>query len=210
VTRVLLVDDHAVVRQGLQLYLSADPTISIIGEAENGQEAVEKAALLEPDVVVMDILMPVMDGITATREIKKTHPHIEILALTSALEEHKVNGAIQAGAIGYLLKDAKAGDIREAIHAAHRGEVRLSSAAREKLLRDYKAPDMREHLTAREILTLQLIAHGKSNAQIALELGATEATVKTHVSRLLSKLGLDSRTQAALFALKHHLSSLQS
>lgn len=207
-TRVLLVDDHAVVRQGLQLYLSGDPNLQIIGEAENGEEAVLKAAHLEPDVVVMDILMPVMDGIAATREIKQNHPNIEILALTSSLEEHKINGAIQAGAIGYLLKDAKAADIREAIHAAARGEVRLSKQAEEKLLREYKAPEMREHLTAREILTLQLLARGQSNLEMAAELGVTEATVKTHVSRLLGKLGLQSRTQAALFALKEGLAAL--
>ena len=208
-TRVLLVDDHAVVRQGLQLYLSTDPNICIIGEAENGLEAVALAAQLEPDVIVMDLLMPVMDGIAATREIKKHHPNIEILALTSSLEEYKVNGAIQAGAIGYLLKDAKATDIREAIHAAARGEVRLSQAAQEKLLRDYLVPEMREHLTPREILTLQLLAKGQSNLQMSNELGVTEATVKTHVSRLLGKLGVNSRTQAALFALKQGLASLE-
>ncbi len=207
-TRVLLVDDHAVVRQGLQLYLSNDPNLSIIGEAENGQEAISLAAQLEPDVIVMDILMPVLDGISAIKAIKSAQPNIEILALTSALEEHKVNGAIQAGAIGYLLKDAKAADIREAIHAAARGEVRLSPVAQEKLLRDYKSPEMREHLTAREILTLQLLARGQSNAELAVELGVTEATVKTHVSRLLSKIGVNSRTQAALFALKEGLASL--
>jgi two-component system, NarL family, response regulator LiaR len=207
-TRVLLVDDHAVVRQGLHLYLSSDPNIIIVGEAENGLEALEMVALLSPDVVVMDLLMPVLDGISATREIRAKHPNTEVLALTSSLEEHKVNGAIQAGAIGYLIKDAKAADIREAIHAAARGEVRLSPAAREKLLRDYRAPDMREHLTAREVLTLQLLARGQSNAQMALELGVNESTVKTHVSRLLSKLGLSSRTQAALFALKAGLASL--
>ncbi len=208
-TRVLLVDDHAVVRQGLQLYLSADPDIIIVGEAENGLEAVEQVALLSPDVVVMDILMPVLDGISATREIRAKFPNTEVLALTSALEEHKVNGAIQAGAIGYLIKDAKAADIREAIHAAARGEVRLSPVAKEKLLRDYRAPDMREHLTAREILTLQLLAQGQSNLDMANELGVNESTVKTHVSRLLSKLGLSSRTQAALFALKAGLASLE-
>ncbi len=208
-TRVLLVDDHAVVRQGLQLYLSADPNITIVGEAENGLEALEQVARLSPDVVVMDLLMPVLDGISATREIRAKFPNTEVLALTSSLEEHKVNGAIQAGAIGYLIKDAKAADIREAIHAAARGEVRLSPAARQKLLRDYRAPEMREHLTAREVLTLQLLARGQSNADMATELGVNESTVKTHVSRLLSKLGLSSRTQAALFALKHGLASLE-
>ncbi len=208
-TRVLLVDDHAVVRQGLHLYLAADPNIEIVGEAENGLEALELVVSFTPDVVVMDLLMPVLDGISATREIRVKHPNTEVIALTSSLEEHKVNGAIQAGAIGYLLKDAKAADIREAIHAAARGEVRLSPAAKEKLLRDYRAPDMREHLTAREILTLQLLARGQSNAAMAAELGVNESTVKTHVSRLLSKLGLTSRTQAALFALKQGLASLE-
>jgi two-component system, NarL family, response regulator LiaR len=208
-TKVLIVDDHAVVRQGLYLYLSADPKISVVGEAENGLEAISQVECLKPDVVVMDLLMPVMDGIAATREIRAKFEGVEVLALTSSLEEHKINGAIQAGAIGYLLKDAKADDIREAIHAAARGEVRLSAAAKEKLLREYRAPDMREHLTARETLTLQLLARGQSNLEMATELGVNESTVKTHVSRLLSKLELTSRTQAALFALKHGIASLE-
>ena len=208
-TKVLIVDDHAVVRQGLHLYLSADPKISVVGEAENGLEALTQVEILKPDVVVMDLLMPIMDGIAATREIRARFEGVEVLALTSSLEEHKVNGAIQAGAIGYLLKDARADDIREAIHAAARGEVRLSPAAKEKLLRDYRAPDMREHLTARETLTLQLLARGLSNLELSVELGINESTVKTHVSRLLSKLGLNSRTQAALFALKHGIAKLE-
>ncbi len=207
--RVLLVDDHAVVRQGLKLYLGTDPNLEIVGEAQNGAEALELIAPLEPDVVVMDLLMPVMDGISATRAIRAAFENVEVLALTSALEEHKVNGAIQAGAIGYLLKDAKADDIREAIHAASRGEVRFSPEARSKLLRHWRAPDMRESLTPRETLTLQLIARGLSNAQIAVETGASETTVKTHVSRLLEKIGVSSRTQAALFALRHGVASLE-
>jgi two-component system, NarL family, response regulator LiaR len=207
--RVLLVDDHAVVRQGLKLFLATDSALEIVGEAQNGAEALELTASLRPQVVVMDLLMPVMDGIAATRAIRAAFGDVEVLALTSALEEHKVNGAIQAGAIGYLLKDAKADDIREAIHAASRGEVRLSPEARAKLLRDWRAPDMREALTPRETLTLQLIARGLSNAQIASENGTTETTVKTHVSRLMDKIGVDSRTQAALFALRHGVASLE-
>lgn len=207
-TRVFLVDDHAVVRQGLRLYLGIDPSLEVVGEAQNGQEALEQVALLQPSVVVMDLMMPVMDGIAATKAIRSQFPNVEVLALTSALEEHKVNGAIQAGAIGYLLKDARADDIIEAIHAAARGEVRLSPQARAKLLLEYRAPEMREHLTARETLILQLITRGLSNAQIALETGNTESTIKTHVSRLLDKLNLTSRTQAALFALREGIAEL--
>ncbi|ADV66774.1 response regulator [Deinococcus maricopensis] len=206
--RVLLVDDHDVVRTGLKMYLALDPDLDIVGEAANGQEAVEQVAALAPDVVVMDILMPVMDGITATRQIRAQFPDTEVLALTSALEEHKVNGAIDAGAVGYLLKDATSDTLTEAIHAAARGEVRLHPEAARRLVRDFRSPDMREHLTPKEVLTLQLIARGHANREIAQELGITEATVKTHVSRLLGKLGLTSRTQAALYALKAGLAHL--
>ena len=208
VIRLVLVDDHAIVRQSLKLYLSQDSRLRIVGEAHHGQEALEVVEREQPDVVLMDLLMPVMDGITATREIHARWPDVQVLALTSALEEHRVNGAIQAGALGYLLKDTCGEDVLDAIQAAARGEVRLSPAAAERLVREFRAPEMREHLTAREVLTLQLIARGLSNAQIAREYGAREQTVKTHVSRLLAKLEVSSRTQAALYALKHGLASL--
>jgi len=206
--RVLLVDDHAVVRQGLRLFLGLDPLIDVIGEAANGEEALQAAATLHPDVVIMDLMMPVMDGITATRTLKRQHPDTEVIALTSTLEEHKVNGAIEAGAISYMLKDASSDTLADAIHAAARGEVRLHPEAAKRLVRDFRGGEMRESLTPKETIVLQLLAHGYSNRDIATDQGVSEATVKTHVSRLLSKLGLDSRTQAALYALKHGIATL--
>lgn len=207
--RVLLVDDHAVVRQGLRLFLSLDLGIEVVGEAANGEEALVEADRLSPHVVVMDLMMPVMDGIQATRLLRRQHPDIEVIALTSTLEEHKVNGAIDAGAMGYMLKDASSDTLADAIHAAARGEVRLHPEAARRLVRDFRTPDMRETLTPKEVIVLQLIARGYSNRDIAADQRVTEATVKTHVSRLLSKLGLESRTQAALYALRHGLASLE-
>ncbi|MPY66887.1 response regulator transcription factor [Deinococcus sp. SDU3-2] len=207
--RVLLVDDHAVVRQGLRLFLGLDPHIEVVGEAANGEEALAEAGRLRPDVVVMDLMMPVMDGIQATRAIRRSLPDTEVIALTSTLEEHKVNGAIDAGAMGYMLKDASSDTLAEAIHAAARGEVRLHPEAARRLVRDFRSTDMRESLTPKEVIVLQLIARGYSNRDIAADQNVTEATVKTHVSRLLSKLGLESRTQAALYALRHGLARLE-
>ena len=207
--RVLLVDDHAVVRQGLRLFLGLDPSLDIVGEASNGAEAVEAAIRLQPDVVLMDLLMPVMDGIAATAEIRRCCPGTEVIALTSTLEESKVNGAVAAGATSYLLKDASSDLLNEAIHAAARGEVRLHPQAARRLVRDFRAPDMREHLTCKEVEVLQLIARGLNNKGIAAQLDISETTVKSHVSRLLGKLELESRTQAALYALKTGLASLE-
>lgn len=207
--RVLLVDDHAVVRQGLRLFLSLDGDIEVIGEAANGEEAITQAQALRPDVVVMDLMMPVLDGIAATRQLRKLLPETEIIALTSTLEEHKVNGAIEAGAISYMLKDASSDALADAIHAAARGEVRLHPEAARRLVRDFRGAEMREALTPKETVVLQLMAHGKSNKEIAAEQGVSEATVKTHVSRLLGKLGVESRTQAALYALKHGIATLE-
>ncbi|MGX9687136.1 response regulator [Deinococcus wulumuqiensis] len=206
--RVLLVDDHAVVRQGLRLFLGLDEGIEVVGEAANGEEALHEAERLRPEVVVMDLMMPVMDGIAATRELRRRLPDTEVIALTSTLEEHKVNGAIEAGAISYMLKDASSDTLADAIHAAARGEVRLHPEAARRLVRDFRSPEMRESLTPKETIVLQLLARGQSNRDIAAEQGVSEATVKTHVSRLLGKLGLDSRTQAALYALKHGIASL--
>ncbi|MBI0445308.1 MULTISPECIES: response regulator transcription factor [unclassified Deinococcus] len=207
--RVLLVDDHAVVRQGLRLFLSLDSQIEVVGEAANGEEALAAAERLHPDVVIMDLMMPVMDGIQATRLLRRQHPDTEVIALTSTLEEHKVNGAIDAGAMGYMLKDASSDTLADAIHAAARGEVRLHPEAARRLVRDFRTHEMRETLTPKEVIVLQLIARGYSNRDIAHDQGVTEATVKTHVSRLLGKLGLESRTQAALYALRHGLARLE-
>ncbi|WP_276956405.1 response regulator [Allomeiothermus silvanus] len=203
--RVLLVDDHGVVRQGMKLYLATDSSIEVVGEAKNGQEALTQVEKLEPDVVIMDLLMPVMDGISAIREIKKRFPEVEIVAVTSVLEDKKVVDAVQAGAMGYLLKDTDAAALSEAIHAASRGEVRLHPEAAKRLMREVRTPDMRESLTPRETEILKLLAQGHSNKHIARETGVEERTVKAHVSSILAKLGLSSRTQAALFALKEGL-----
>lgn len=200
--RVLIVDDHSVVRQGLQMFLALDPDIEVIGEADNGQEALQRARALQPDVILMDLLMPKMDGITAITAIRRELPDIEIIALTSVLEDASVVGAVRAGAIGYLLKDTRADELCRAIKAAAAGQVQLSPQAAARLMREVKLPDSPESLTERETGVLRLIGKGLSNKEIARELNIGEKTVKTHVSNVLSKLGVLSRTQAALHAVK--------
>ena len=200
--RVMIVDDHSVVRQGLTMFLSLDDAIEIVGEAENGEEALALAQELQPDVVLMDLLMPKMDGITAIKQMRRDQPDIEIIALTSVLEDASVVGAVKAGAVGYLLKDTKADALCQAIHAAAAGQVQLSPEAAARLVREVKLPDTPENLTERETDVLRLIGKGLSNKEIAHELGIGEKTVKTHVSAILNKLGVLSRTQAALHAVK--------
>lgn len=207
--RVLLVDDHLVVRQGLKMVLGLEEDLVIVGEASNGEEAVSAARELTPQVVLMDLLMPVMNGVDAIRTIKANQPEIEIVALTSVLEDRLVIDAVEAGAMGYLLKETGPDTLFEAIRAASRGEVRLDPRARKRLLREVRTPEMRESLTARETDTLRLLARGLANREIATELGVSEMTVKTHVSSILSKLDLKSRTQAALFALREGLVGLE-
>ena len=207
--KLLIVDDHAMVREGVKMYLKFDPTLEVIGEASNGQEALELLTQLSPDVILMDLVMPVLDGISTITEVKKRYPDIEIIALTSVLEDEKVVGAVQAGATGYLLKDSKPQELIEAIHAAGRGEVRLHPEAAKRLMRQVKTPDMRESLTPRETDILKMISRGYSNKDISKELDLSEYTIKAHVSSLLSKLELSSRTQAALFALKQGLVGLE-
>ena len=206
--RVLLVDDHTVVRQGLRMVMSLEADLDVVGEAANGQEAVDAVASLRPDVVLMDLLMPVMNGVEAIRAIKEQHPEVEAVALTSVLEDRLVIDAVEAGAAGYLLKETGPETLFEAIRAAHRGEVRLDPRAQKRLVREVRTPTMRESLTPRETDTLRLVAKGMANKEIATELGVSEVTIKTHVSSILSKLGLQSRTQAALFALKEGLTGL--
>ena len=200
--RILIADDHSVVRQGLRMFLGLDPDLDVIGEAQNGSEAVRLAHELQPDVVLMDLLMPVMDGITAITRIRRELPDVEVIALTSVLEDEKVVGAIRAGAIGYLLKDTESDELRRAIKAAAAGQVQLSPQAAARLMREVRAPDSPEALTDREIEVLRLLAQGQSNKQIARTLIIGEKTVKTHVSNILAKLGVQSRTQAALYAVK--------
>jgi DNA-binding NarL/FixJ family response regulator len=201
--RVLLADDHSVVRQGLRMFLGLDPELEVVGEARNGAEAVRLAQELRPDVVLMDILMPEMDGLEATRRIRASQPDTEVIALTSVLENEKVFDAIRSGAIGYLLKDTESEELRRAIKAAAAGQVQLSPQAAARLLRDERpsAPQT-EPLTPRETEVLQLLARGLANKEIARDLGIGEKTVKTHVSNILSKMGVLSRTQAALQAVR--------
>ena len=200
--RVLIVDDHSVVRQGLQMFLALDPDIEVVGEADNGEEALYRARELKPDVVLMDLLMPKIDGITAITNIRHELPDIEIVALTSVLEDASVVGAVKAGAIGYLLKDTQADELCRAIKAAAAGQVQLSPQAAARLMHEVRLPDSPESLTERETDVLRLIGKGLSNKEIARELNIGEKTVKTHVSNVLSKLNLLSRTQAALYAVK--------
>jgi DNA-binding NarL/FixJ family response regulator len=198
--RTLITDDHKVVRRGLRGFLELDPALEVVGEASNGEEAVELARRLEPNVVLMDLLMPVMDGIEATRQIRRELPEVEVVALTSVLEDASVTGAIKAGAIGYLLKTTDADELCEAIKAAAAGQVQLAPEAAARLMHEVRAPDSPEALTERETEVLELIARGKTNNQIARELFVGEATVKSHVHSILSKLNVSSRTQAALYA----------
>jgi NarL family two-component system response regulator LiaR len=205
--RVLIVDDHSMVRQGLQMFLSLDDELEVVGEAANGAEAIAQARSLHPDVVLMDLLMPVMDGIAATRAIRRELPDVEVIALTSVLEDQAIAGAIHAGAIGYLLKDTQADELCQAIKAAAAGQVQLAPQAAARLMRDVQIPHSPEKLTTRETEVLRLLALGKSNKEIGEALVIGEKTVKTHVSSILSKLGVPSRTQAALYAVRSGLVS---
>jgi DNA-binding NarL/FixJ family response regulator len=200
--RILLVDDHSVVRKGLRMFLSLDPELEVVGEARDGAEAVRMAHELKPDVVLMDLLMPVMDGIQATATIRRELPDTEVLALTSVLEDSAVVGAVRAGAIGYILKDTEADELRRAIKAAAAGQVQLAPQAAERLLREVRAPESPETLTERETDVLRLVAKGRANKEIAHELNIGEKTVKSHVSSILAKLNVPSRTQAALYAVR--------
>jgi DNA-binding NarL/FixJ family response regulator len=209
--RVFLVDDHTVVRRGLTAYLSTEPGLRVVGEASDGQMALERLAVLEragdlPDVVLMDLQMPRMDGVTATAAIRQRWPEVEVVAVTSFVEEAQVRAALEAGASGYLLKDADAPDVASAIRAAMAGQLHLDPAAAKALAAGLRAPrSAADALTSREREVLTLIATGCSNRQIGRHLGVAERTARTHVSNILSKLGLASRTQAALWAVKEGL-----
>jgi DNA-binding NarL/FixJ family response regulator len=215
--RVLLVDDHAMVRRGMRDFLGLHDDIEIVGEAADGLEAVERAVELRPDIVLMDLMMPNLDGIEATARIKSAMPEVEVVALTSFIEEARVVAAIEAGASGFLLKDAEADELATAIRSAAAGEVHLDPAvagivARRMRDRGRTAGPGSPHgadgiaaLTARERDVLSRVARGLPNRQIAEDLGITERTARTHVSNILAKLGLASRTQAALLAVQHGL-----
>ena len=207
IIRVMIVDDHAVVREGLRTYLDLSDEIEVIGEARNGREAIERAAALKPDVVLMDLLMPEMDGIAATRGIKEICPQTNVIVLTSFTDDEHITPALRAGATGYLLKDISASDLVKAIEGANKGQAQLHPYVARKLMEQVAMPQRREEppgaaLTPRELEVLRLIANGMSNKEIARDLVLNERTVKGHVSNILSKLGLADRTQAALFAVR--------
>jgi two-component system, NarL family, response regulator LiaR len=203
--RTLIADDHSVVRQGLRMFLGLDPELEVVGEATNGGEAVQKARELRPDVVLMDLVMPGMNGIAATEVIRGELPATEVLAITSVLEDALVVGAVRAGAIGYILKDLQGDELCRAIKAAAAGQVQLSPQAAERLLQEIHAPEGSEALTNRENEVLRLLARGLSNKEIAHHLSLGEKTVKTYVSNILVKLGVQSRTQAAIHAVRFGL-----
>lgn len=208
--RVLIADDHAVVRQGLRMFLATDPEIEMIGEAANGLEAVALARSLRPDVILMDLLMPELDGIAATAMIRRERPGTEVIILTGMADAAVVSGAVRAGAIGFLLKDLGAEQLCQAIRGAAAGQIQLAPEATSRLMREMRSLSGPEILTERELEILRLIAQGLSNKEIASSLRIGEKTVKSHVSSLLAKLGLQSRTKAALYAIRLGLVSPQT
>ena len=200
--RVLIADDHRMVRNGLRTFLNMHSDLEIVGEASDGEEALNMARQLKPNVVLMDLKMPKMDGIAATAAIRKELPGTEVIALTSVMEDAAVFGAVRAGAIGFLLKDTEADELCQAIRAAAAGQAQLSPQAAERLMREVRAPESPETLSERETDVLRLLARGYSNKDIAGALSLSEKTIKTHVSNVLGKLQVPSRTQAALYAVR--------
>ncbi len=201
--RILIVDDHQIVRQGLRAIIRVLPDLELAGEASNGQEAVDMAARLHPDLVLMDLVMPQMDGVTAIAAMKQMQPKLPIIALTTFAEADLVLGAVQAGAEGYLLKDVDVQELAQAIRTVHGGKPYLHPEATRHLLRATSHPEpLPERLTGREQEVLTLLVRGFTNRQIAESLKVTEKTISVHVSNILSKLGVTSRTQAALYAMR--------
>ena len=212
--RVLIVDDHTIVRKGIRALLAEIEGMEVVGEADNGQEAVTQADRLRPDVILMDLAMPKMDGIEATRQIKASQPESRILVMTSFAADDKVFPAIKAGALGYLLKESAPEDLVQAIHLIHRGESSLHPTIARKVLQEITHPSDRpptpNPLTEREAEVLRLVAQGLSNQDIARKLNISDPTVRTHVSNIMSKLHLATRIQAALYALRKGLVSLDA
>ena len=210
--RVLVVDDHAIVRKGVRALLAEIEEIEVVGEAGDGQEAMAQAGALNPDVILMDLVMPGVDGIEATRQITKHEPSPRILVLTSFASDDKVFPAIKAGALGYLLKDSEPSALVQAIQQVHRGEPSLQPSIAQKVLLELRHPaalrPTPDPLTDREMEVLRLVAKGLSNPDIARRLVVTEATVRTHVSHILGKLHLANRVQATLYALQEGITSL--
>jgi NarL family two-component system response regulator LiaR len=211
--RVFIADDHAIVRKGIQAVLEIVPDIEVVGEAENGRDAVYRVRELEPDVILMDLVMPVMDGIEAIQRITEDQPDVRILVLTTFAGEEKILPAIKAGALGYHLKDSQPQELARAIREVHRGESSLHPVIARKVLEELSHPSDRpptpDPLTRREVEVLRLVAQGLENHEIAEKLVISEATVRTHVSNITGKLHVASRTQAALYALREGLASLQ-
>ncbi|MBK6644246.1 MAG: response regulator transcription factor [Anaerolineales bacterium] len=209
--KVLIADDHQIVRQGLRTFLELQQDIVVVGEAGDGLTAVEMSRQHEPQVVLMDLVMPQMDGVEAIRRIKTLNGNIKIIALTSFSEDDKVMTAIQSGASSYLLKDVTPDDLVDAIRATHRGEVRLSQSVTGKLMEQIarqsgsESPDPAIYLTAREYDVIRLVGQGRGNQEIAESLFISDKTVKTHVSNILRKLNLTDRTQLAIYAIKNKL-----
>ncbi len=204
--RVMLVDDHAVVRSGLSKFLMVYPDLELVGEADSGEEAVQRCHLLRPDVVLMDLKMPGMDGVTATRLIRQSYPATQVVVLTSFHDEAMVQGALQAGAIGFLLKDVTAAELAQAVRSARAGRMTLASEATQALINAaIQPPPPGDDLTSREREVLALMVEGLSNNQIADRLVLSVSTVKFHVSSILSKLGVESRVAAVTLAIQRHL-----
>jgi NarL family two-component system response regulator LiaR len=203
--RIMLVDDHAVVRSGLGAFLSVNPDLELVGEAENGEQAVVRANLLKPDVILMDLMMPVMDGVAATQAIKKQNPQIQIVALTSFQEDELVQNALKAGAVGYLMKNVTARELATAIKSAKEGKMTLSPEAAQALVRANQQAEETETLTDRELEVLKLMVDGLNNAEIAERLVISLSTVKYHISNILMKLGVDNRVSAVSLALQRKL-----
>jgi NarL family two-component system response regulator LiaR len=210
--RILVVDDHPVIRKGIKAMLAGEEDIVVAGEATNGKEALDQVARLQPDVILMDLVMPEMDGIEAIRQITGQNPDARILVMTSFAADDKVFPSIRAGALGYLLKDSDPEDMIRMIHQVHRGELSLHPMIAKKIVRELNRPAelplTPKPLTGREVEVLQLIAQGMENQQIADILKLSDATVRTHVSTILSKLHLANRVQATLYALRKGLTSL--
>jgi NarL family two-component system response regulator LiaR len=210
--RVFVAEDHAIVRKGICALLTLEPGIEVVGEASNGREAVRGVESSEPDVILMDLVMPEMDGIEAIRQVIARRPQAHILVLTSFATDDKVFPAVKAGAMGYLLKDSEPGEVVNAIRQVHRGESSLHPQIARKLMQELSRPAEQpptpDPLTEREMEVLRLVAQGKSNRSIADDLSVTEGTVRVHVSSILGKLHLASRTQATLYALREGLASL--
>jgi NarL family two-component system response regulator LiaR len=204
--RILLVDDHDMVRSGLSVFLLAYEDFKLVGEAVNGQEALDKCADLHPDVILMDLIMPVMDGITATRLIRERFPHTQVIALTSFSDEKLVETALEAGAIGYLFKNVSVNDLADAIRAVRRGQPTLAPDATRILINKATQPfSLGQDLTERERNVLKLLVEGYSNPAIAEKLSVSSSTIKTHVSHILEKLGASNRLEAVSLAIRHKL-----